>query len=99
MDLREKLVGTVRHALMVAVAVLSYSTATPDAGAACVTSPPGAVAWWSFDGNAADLIGTNVASLSGSNSFGAGEVGQALFFGGPGGGALVAPSPSLNVGA
>src|SRR5882724_4384063 len=50
----------------------------------CVTAPSGLVGWWSGEGNALDLLGTNNGTLFGNTTFGAGEAGQAFVFDGSG---------------
>ena len=47
----------------------------------CVTPPTGMVSWWSGDGNANDIVGTNDGTLNGV-AFTAGKVGQAFSFNG-----------------
>lgn len=53
----------------------------PAAGADCVFTPPGLVAWWPGQGDATDQVGTNHGTISGA-TFAAGHVGQAFSFDG-----------------
>jgi hypothetical protein len=50
----------------------------------CVTPSSSIVAWWSGDGNAMDLVGSNHGTLSGGTSFASGAVGEAFSFDGVG---------------
>ena len=63
----------------------------------CIT-PPGQVAWWPFEGNAVDVLGTNVGALLEGPSFTNGQVGQAIFFNGAGGHVAMPGAPSLDIG-
>jgi len=49
--------------------------------AACVQPPPNMVSWWPGDGNANDIVGTNLGNLHGA-TFAPGKVDQALSFNG-----------------
>jgi hypothetical protein len=46
----------------------------------CDPPPSGLVSWWAAEGNAFDQIGANNGTLTGSVSYGSGEVGQAFIF-------------------
>ena len=61
----------------------------------CV-SLPGIVSWWTGDGTAADLVGTNHGTLMGGGVYARGEVGQAFSFDGSSGWVDVPNSASLN---
>ena len=52
--------------------------------AACVTPPPGLLAWWPGDGNANDIIGGNQGTLQNGATFAPGLVGQAFSLNQPG---------------
>jgi hypothetical protein len=62
-----------------------------------IPSPPGMVAWWSGDGNALDLVGTNHGTLNGI-SFSAGMVRKAFSFDNPGERVWIPASVQLDVG-
>ncbi len=55
---------------------------TQDASAACTPLPPGAIGWWSGEGNANDVLGLNNGTNVLGVGFAAGEVGQAFVFNG-----------------
>ena len=57
-------------------------TGAGTAVATCIPPPSGLVSWWSGDGNANDLNGSNNGTLQGAASFATGEVGQAFNFDG-----------------
>jgi PKD repeat protein len=63
----------------------------------CVAAPSGLVSWWSAEGNAHDIVGTNNGSLQGTVSFGTGESGQAFNFDGTSGHIRIADSISLDL--
>jgi Leucine-rich repeat (LRR) protein/alpha-tubulin suppressor-like RCC1 family protein len=65
---------------------------------ACVAPPSGLVAWWSGDGTANDLAGTNNGSLQNGASFAPGVVSQAFSFDGVDDNVYIPASGSLNVG-
>ncbi len=48
----------------------------------CDPPPSGLVSWWAAEGNALDRVGTNNGTLTGSTTFGVGEVGQGFVFDG-----------------
>lgn len=48
----------------------------------CVAAPPGLVAWWRAEGNAADAVGGQSGQLINNASFDSGRVGQAFAFDG-----------------
>lgn len=60
-----------------------------------IPPPPGMVAWWSGDGNALDLVGTNHGTLMNGATFAPGMVGQAFLFDGNDDFVLVLDSPHL----
>jgi hypothetical protein len=51
-------------------------------GGVAVTTPSGLISWYHADGSAADVKGTNAATLNGGVSYVAGKVGQAFSFDG-----------------
>src|SRR5204863_4114583 len=53
---------------------------TPSTG--CTSAPSGLVSWWTGDGTAKDLIGSNDGTLTGGVGYTTGKVGQAFEFGG-----------------
>ena len=65
----------------------------------CTAPPAGMVGWWPWQNDGNDIIGTSPATLSGSPSFAAGKVGQALVLNGTSQHAIAPASSSLNVGA
>lgn len=84
-----------RHWLPVLLSVVGLILSPrPAAGADCVLAPPGLVAWWTAQGDATDLVGTNHGTISGA-TFTAGKVGQAFSFNG-GAGILVSDSAGLR---
>jgi hypothetical protein len=52
------------------------------AAASCLSSPSGLTNFWTGDGNANDLVGTNNGTLSNGTTFVAGQVGSAFSFDG-----------------
>jgi hypothetical protein len=62
----------------------------------CTPPPSGLVSWWTGDGTAADLIGTNHGILNGGVVFASGQVRQAFRFDGTTGWVEVPPSDSFN---
>jgi hypothetical protein len=62
----------------------------------CALVSSGMVSWWSAEGNANDVAGTNNGTLVGGASFAAGEVGQAFSFDGSSGYVSIPDSPSLD---
>jgi hypothetical protein len=62
----------------------------------CVLPPAGFVAWWSAEGSANDLVGTNNGTLRGGATFASGEVGQAFDFDGLSGSVLIPDAPALR---
>jgi len=69
------LVSNLAGSILSSNAVLTVNMPTP-----CDPAPPGIVSWWPAEGNADDIIGGNNGTLSGSVSYGPGEVGQAFVF-------------------
>jgi hypothetical protein len=69
------------------------------ANAQCDPPPSGLVAWWSGEGNANDILGTNNGALVGGVTFVTGEVGMAFNFDGSTGYIAVSNTPSLDFGA
>jgi uncharacterized repeat protein (TIGR01451 family) len=68
------------------------------AGASCACAAgQGVVSWWSAEGNANDVIGSNPGVLSNGTTFAAGEVGQAFVFDGVNDFVTAADSSSLRV--
>ncbi len=64
----------------------------------CDPVPSGVVAWWSAEGNANDIIGTNKGYPTGGITYTNGEVGQAFVFNGSTSYIPIPASPSLNLG-
>jgi hypothetical protein len=62
----------------------------------CVAPPAGIVSWWTADGTAADLIGTNNGALISGVTYTNGEVAQAFSLDGSSGWVDVPDSASLN---
>jgi hypothetical protein len=65
----------------------------------CDPAPSGLVAWWPADGNANDIVSTNIGTTIGGISYTNGEVGQAFVFNTTTAAVKAAASPALNVGA
>jgi hypothetical protein len=85
-------------ALIAAVILPLPAAAQPVAATSgCVLAPSGITAWWPGEGNANDLVGSNIGTLHGA-TFGPGEVGQAFSFDGVDDYVSFPDSPSLNVG-
>jgi hypothetical protein len=61
--------------------------------------PANLIAWWPFDGDGGDIVGTNNGTLVGSPVFETGKVGQAMIFDVVNDEMDVPASASLNVGA
>ena len=70
------------NALKPLALVAAGGLATQMASGQCVAPPPGIVAWWSGDGNAADIAGTNSGTLKNGATYAPGLVGQAFNFDG-----------------
>ena len=64
----------------------------------CVAPPTGAVSWWTGDGTATDIQGTNDGTLAGGASFVEGRVGSAFSFDGIGGRVMIPDSQALRFG-
>ncbi len=64
---------------------------------AAVAAPAGLVSWWQANGNGADVMGLNNATLYNGATYAAGEVGQAFKFDGVNDRAQVADSASLKL--
>jgi hypothetical protein len=64
----------------------------------CTPPPTGMVSWWTGDGNANDLIGSNHGTLQNGATFAAGLVGQAFSFVNPFDFVRVPHNSNLNVG-
>ena len=64
---------------------------------ACTPRPPGLVAWWTGDGTALDLAGTNHAILENGVSYEPGLVGQAFNFDGSDDRAFIPESPAVDL--
>jgi alpha-tubulin suppressor-like RCC1 family protein len=79
-----------------------YGTITSSAalvvvgGQSCFPPPTGLVAWWSGEGDATDLFGSNNGNVQGGAGFDSGEVGQAFNFDGTNQYVYLSNSPSLN---
>jgi len=65
----------------------------------CVSTPPAAIAWWPFEGDASDNFGNCPGGLPNGASFTTGEVGEALSLNGVNQCVRVAYSPSLASGS
>jgi hypothetical protein len=77
--------------------ILQSAAATDrQAASACVSVPSGVVAWWTADGNARDVVGSNHGSLQDSASFGEGQVGDAFHLDGITDAIVVPNTPDLN---
>ena len=63
-----------------------------------IAPPPGLLAWWPLDGNAADVAGGHNGAAEGSYNFAPAEVGQGIYLEGPRSGISVPDSPDLNFG-
>src|SRR5262249_47736214 len=61
----------------------------------CSPPPSGLVSWWSGDGNALDIVGTNNGTAQGGVTFTTGKVGPAFSFDGATGSVVVPDSASL----
>ncbi|MGO9124569.1 MAG: Ig-like domain-containing protein [Terriglobales bacterium] len=55
----------------------------------CAVPPAGLTGWWTGDGNAVDIAGSNSGTLQSGAGYGTGEVAQAFTFGGNGASVLV----------
>lgn len=66
--------------------------------AVCVNPAPGMVSWWSGDGNANDVLGTNHGTPQNGATFAPGKIDQAFSFDGVDDYIRVADSPNLRVG-
>ena len=75
----------------------SYFMSSTSLIGACTEPPSGIVAWWRAEGDATDQAGTNNGTLTGTATFGPGEVGQAFVFNGTGDGVLVGNPASLRL--
>ena len=75
----------------VLVSMTNLTTGTMNA---CPT--PGAVAWWSAEGNAQDRVGSNHGTASGGTTYSVGQVAQAFHFDGVNGNVSVPDAPALR---
>ena len=66
-------------------------------GEGCVAPPAGLVSWWTGDGHANDIVGSNHGSLQNGATYGPGLVGQAFHFDGVDDYVLVPNSSSLTI--
>ncbi len=89
-----KIAAAVIAALVALNCVIAFLAFRPKG----IAPPPGLVAWWPLDGNAADVAGGHNGTLEGSYHFGPAEVGQGLFLEGERSGISVPDSPNLNFG-
>jgi hypothetical protein len=64
----------------------------------CEQLPPGAVAWWTGDGHADDIVGGNGGTLQNGATFALGQVGDAFSLDGIDDHVLILDDPSLNFG-
>src|SRR5206468_523256 len=74
-----------------ATLIIAAPTNTTD----CVPAPTNIISWWTADGNALDLQGTNHGNLT-NTTFAAGKVGQAFSFNGNNAFIQIPHSTSLN---
>jgi sugar lactone lactonase YvrE len=82
------------------IADLNYQGSATDTliiSCCCVPPAGGLVAWWTGDGSAVDIGGTNSGSFTNGAAYAPGVVGQALSFNGSNG-VVVPDSPSLQFG-
>jgi hypothetical protein len=73
--------------------VLSASSFTSQ----CAPPPPNMVSWWSGEGNASDIIGSNNGALQGGATFAPGKVGQGFSFNGVDAYVSIPDSPSVSI--
>ncbi len=74
-----------------------FSVVSRSDAAGCFSAPPGLVGWWTADGNANDIAGTNNGTLMGGATANApGEVGPAFSFDGTNGFVQVPNAPALQ---
>jgi murein DD-endopeptidase MepM/ murein hydrolase activator NlpD len=71
---------------------------SPSDTTSCVPSPSNLISWWTGDGNANDIIGTNDGQLQNGVAFTPGKVGQTFYFDGISSDVYVPNSPSLRIG-
>jgi hypothetical protein len=83
--------------VMVAPLLLGSAGALAGAAPSCLPAPADLVAWWPGNGDAMDITGGNLATLTGAATYGPGESGQAFVFDGSLSGVQVANSASLEL--
>src|SRR5438093_2346371 len=85
--------------LVITLALALVSRLAVEASAQTCTPPPsGLVAWWSADGTANDIAGTNTGTLQNGATFGSGKVDQAFSLDGVDDYVGIANGPSLDMG-
>ncbi len=82
------------HLLSPGQILVSYTNIGAGTMSACPT--PGAVAWWSAEGNAQDRSGASHGTIVGGTSFSAGQVAQAFAFDGLTGHITIPDAPALR---
>src|SRR5438552_4911870 len=85
--------------LLASAAVLGLLPTNEAVEQACTPPPPDMVSWWSGDGNANDIQGSNNGILENGATFTAGKVGQAFSFDGVDDYVRVPDNPNLYPGA
>jgi hypothetical protein len=76
--------------------VATLGVASPPNVPGCVLAPAGMVSWWSADGNALDIQGTNNGTAT-NITYAAGKIGQAFSFNGFSSFVQTPHSPGLNL--
>ena len=78
----EKHVQNGQSVIEVVVPLLAFTLVSQAGAQTCVQLPEGLISWWSGDGNADDLVGTNDGALQNGATFAPGQVVRAFSFDG-----------------
>src|SRR3954470_1270655 len=88
-----------KRAVVIAIGLLSLASPWTSFAQTCTAPPSSMVGWWPWEGNGIDTVNGNTATLTGSPTFAAGEVNQAIQLDGSTQFAFVPATAVLDVGA
>ncbi len=93
----KKIEGRTLRASLFITLLLVWASLARNAAASCYPPPPGLIDWWSGDGNANDIQGTNNGILAGgATATATGFVGKAFSFDGTNSYAQIPDAPALH---